>query len=164
MELWLPWIKIAALVMLPSALIWLAYRCMRLRKWRRIETIRVASIIAAAPFIVLSLFLLSVQGCEEDRALVDSPDGRHVARLMIWGSVPTGASLQVIERHSWSPRWHVVSSAASVGTQLDPIEPKVIWADNSHLVLDYPDSQEGAGFDCMSRKVGDIWLICKTHK
>jgi hypothetical protein len=164
MELWLPWMKIAAPAIFSFAVIWIAHRYKGLRQRRSTETIRVASIVVAAPLVALSLFLLSAQGCEEDRVLVGSPDGRHVARMMIWGSVPTGTSLQIIERHSWSPQWQVVSSAATVGTLLDPIEPKVIWIDNSHLLLDYPEASEGSGFDCTGRKVGDIWLICKTHK
>ncbi len=59
--------------------------------------------------------------------------------------------------------WYEVSVAGTVGTSLDPIEPKISWADNTRLVLDYPRLTEGSGFECKNRRVGDILVLCKTH-
>jgi len=118
----------------------------------------------ALPVWICSLFLLSVQGCEEDRGLIGSPDGRHVARLMIYGNVPTGSSLRVVERKSWRPWWQEVSGAGSIGTPLEPIEPRLTWSDNSHLLIDYPVPTEGSGFDCQSKQVRDILIVCRTHE
>ena len=59
--------------------------------------------------------------------------------------------------------WTEVSTAGSAGTPLDPIEPRISWTDDDHLVLDYPAETEGSGFNCNSRRVGDILLVCKTH-
>jgi hypothetical protein len=163
-EVSIQFIRIAVLVLTPLLLLWLSFgRKVRGPRWSRISA-RIISAISALPLIALGLFLLSARGCEEDRPLVGSPDGKQVARLMIWGSVPSGTSLEVIERRSWSPTWQVVSTAASIGTPLEPIHPEINWSDNDHLVLDYPESAEGTEFDCTSRKVGDIWLVCKTHK
>jgi hypothetical protein len=163
MEVMLPWIEIMGLALLPFVFLWAAFRLRRARDSKYGSLGRIASAIIALPIWLFSLFLLSVQGCEEDRRLVGSPDGKHVARLLIWGSVPTGTSLRVIERRSWSPIWHQVSSAGSGGTSLAPIEPRISWSDNSHLVLDYPEPTDGAGFDCHDERVGDILIVCRTH-
>ena len=163
MEIWLPWIEIAGLAILPLVVLRLAFKLKRAQHRWQIPTTRVVSVIVAIPIWLFSLLLLSAQGCEEDRRLTGSPDGKHVARLMIWGSVPTGTSLRVIERRSWSPEWQVVSEASSIGTPLDPIEPWLTWSDNSHLVIDYPTSTDGTGFDCKNEQIGHILVECKSH-
>ncbi|MGH9595759.1 MAG: hypothetical protein ACRD3K_03080, partial [Edaphobacter sp.] len=87
------------------------------------------------------------------------------ARL-IWGSVPSGSSIWVIERRSWSPFWKEVASGASIGTSLDPIEPKIHWADNFHLILDFPadtSHDNSYGHLCENKQVEDILVQCKTH-
>ena len=163
MEVWLPWLEGLIPLVLVVGAIWFVHRHQPRPALAKVATaIGLVAFIAAG--LIVSAFLLSAQGCEEDRALVGSPDGRHVARMMIWGSVPTGSSLRVIERRSWSPVWQEVSSAGSVGTPLEPIEPRILWSDNSHLVIDYPEATEGSGFTCESHRVGDILIVCKTHK
>jgi hypothetical protein len=162
MEVLLPWIEIVGLAIVPFMIFFIASRVLRAqRRWRVAGW--TVSVIAALPIWLFSLFLLSAQGCEEDRQLIGSPDGKHVARLMIWGSVPSGSQLRVIERRSWSPIWHEVSVAGSEGTPLDPIEPRISWSDNDHLVLDYPVPSDGSGFECSSKKVGDILIVCRVH-
>jgi hypothetical protein len=161
MEVWVPWLEIAAPILLAISLTWLGFRFLSGRV-RRI-VFPVASIAICCVTAGLSLFLLTAQGCEENRPLIGSPDGRHVARMMIWGSVPSGTSLRIIERRSWSPHWQVVSEAGTIGTLLDPIEPRLAWTDNRHLVIDYPVPGEGSGSDCINKKVGDILIVCKTH-
>ena len=163
MELWVPKLEIAGLALAPILLLWLVFRRIRFRPLVGVAA-RTTTMLATVLCLFFSLFLLSAQGCEEDRELIGSPDGRHVARMMIWGSVPTGSSLRIVERRSWSPFWRTVSRAGSVGTPLEPIEPKVIWLDNIHLLLDYPESVDGTGSDCTSRRVGDVELVCRTHE
>jgi hypothetical protein len=163
MELWLPWIETAVPIVVGIAALVFAVKVGFKEAWKRIVLVT-ASIGLLVVCLLVSFFLFGAQGCEEDRQLIGSPDGKHVARLMIWGSVPTGTSLRVIERKSWSPIWHVVSDAGSIGTPLEPIEPHIAWRDNSHLVIDYPVHTEGSGFDCVGRQVGDILIVCKTHQ
>lgn len=158
----MPWIEIIGLAIIPIALVWFAFRLERTR-WLT-TTARVVSVTSSIPILLLSLFLLTAQGCEENRNLIGSPDGKHVTRLMIWGSVPTGTSVRVIERRNWSPIWHVVSEGATIGTLLDPLEPRLSWADNSKLVIDYPAPSDSTSFLCENQKVGDILVECKTHK
>jgi hypothetical protein len=57
----------------------------------------------------------------------------------------------------------VVSRAASEREPLDPIEPQMVWIDNSQLVIDYPAPSDETSFDCVSKKVGDILITCRTH-
>ena len=161
MELWLPRILIAAPVFFAILFTWLGLRFLSGRSWR--VAVSLMSVAVWCLAVLLSLFLLTAQGCEEDRHLIGSPDGKHVARMMIWGSVPSGTSLRVIERRSWSPEWRVVSEAETIGTLLDPIEPRLTWTDNFHLVIDYPIPSEGTGFDCVNKKVGAILIVCRTH-
>ena len=162
MEVWLPWIE-GTLPLLFAALVILLAVLQRPRSAPMRALSSLSTVCTVALSLLASFFLLSAQSCEEDRALIGSPDGRHVARLMIYGNVPAGTSLRVIERRSWSPTWTEVSGAGSVGTPLDPIEPRITWADNYHLVLDYPVATDGSGFACMTRRVGDIFVVCKTH-
>jgi hypothetical protein len=168
MEVWLPWIEIFGLALLPSSFLWLAFRRKRAKQGWRVVTAQVTSVVAALPIWLFSLFLLTAQGCEEDQPLIGSPDGRHVARLMIWGSVPSGTSLRVIERRAWSPRWEEVAVAGYAATPIKPIQPKIVWSDNLHLVLDFPSRVSGddAGFAyrCENKYVGDVLVICKTHE
>ena len=164
MELWVPRLEIASLAMAPMLMLWLVFRRVKSNRPRVVMAARITSMLASVPFFLFSLFLLTAQGCEEDRELVGSPDGRHVARLMIWGSVPTGSNLRVIERRSWTPSWQTVSRAGSVGTPLEPIEPRIVWLNNTHLLLDYPEPVDGTGSDCRSRRVEDIELVCRTHE
>ena len=160
----MPWLKIVGLAILPVVLLLIVFRTKSAQPQWCIFTARYLSFLLAVPLWIFSLFLLSVQGCEEDRGLIGSPDGRHVARLMIYGNVPAGTSLRVIERKSWSPWWQEVSGAGSIGTPLEPIEPRLTWSDSLHLVIDYPVTTEGTGFDCESKQVGDILIVCRTHK
>ncbi|MGD0444917.1 MAG: hypothetical protein ABSA39_13370 [Edaphobacter sp.] len=164
MELWLPWIEILGLAVIPFILFWLTFRLKVTQRGRLVMTARVISVVISLPILLFSLFLLTAQGCEEDHGLIGSPDGKHVARLMVWGSVPTGTSVRVILRKSWSPLWQVVSDGATVGTSLDPLEPRLSWIDNSRLIIDYPAPSAGTGFRCDSQKVGDILIVCRTHK
>ena len=166
MELWLPWIEIVGLAVVPALLLYFAFRRrMTRRKWP-VLTARVIVATAALPAWFFSLFLLMGQGCASHEDLIVSPDGRHAARLMIWGDVPSGSSVWVIERRSWNPLWHEVASAASIGTPLDPIRPMIHWSDNVHLVLDFPANIPGDdsfGHLCENKQVGDILVQCKTH-
>ena len=163
MEVWWPWLKGLAPLLPAVIILWLAFRKAYKPLWLQ-EVSRLGSTLATFVLVLFSLFLLSAQGCEEDRALIGSPDGKHVARMLIWGSVPTGTSLRIIERKSWSPTWQTVSVAGSAGTPLEPIEPKVIWLSNHRLMLDYPEPISGfCGFECKSGTVGDIELICRVH-
>lgn len=166
MELWLPWIEIVGLAVVPVSLLYFAFRRrVHIRQWP-VRTARVVAVTAALPVWLFSLFLLTAQGCASHRELIVSPDGRHAARLMIWGSVPSGSSVWVIERRSWSPLWTEVASGASIGTPLDPIEPTISWDDNAHLILDFPASVPGDssyGHSCENKQVGDILVQCKTH-
>jgi hypothetical protein len=111
-------------------------------------------------------FLLTAQGCESHGVLIVSPDGRHAARMMIYGNVPGGTSVWVIARRSWSPLSEEVASGSSIGTLLDPIEPTIVWEDNSHLILDFPATDPGDSSYrhlCQNKQVGDILVVCKTH-
>jgi hypothetical protein len=164
MELWLPWIKIAGPIVVSIAIIWFTFRLKRPKNDWFITTSRSVGILSSLPLFGVSLFLLTAQGCEEDRRLVSSPDGKHVARLMIWGSVPSGTSVHVIERRSWSPTWQTVSEGTTIGTLIDPLEPQLSWRSNTELLIDYPATTEGTGFLCESRSLGDILISCKTHK
>ena len=164
MELWLPWVKTVGLPSIAVVLLWLAFRVQRAKGQWRVISARAVSVLGALLVLPYSLFLLTAQGCEEDRKLIGSPDGKHVARLMIWGSVPSGTTLRIVERKSWSPVWQEVSSAFTVGTLLDPIEPHITWDDNLHLVIDYPGQSEGSSFECSSKEVGNIQIVCRTHK
>ncbi len=163
MEVWWPWIRGVLPLMLAGFVVYVLSRNRSKR-----PLLKVLSSLASTSSILLAIigsaFLLSAQSCEEDRAPIGSPDGRHVVRLMIYGNVPAGTSLRVIERKSWSPIWREVSEAGSVGTSLEPIEPKLSWPDNDHLTIDYPESEEGTGFLCESKRMGAILIVCKTHK
>ncbi|MBB5342858.1 hypothetical protein HDF10_000808 [Edaphobacter lichenicola] len=121
----------------------------------------------AAPLIGLfSLFLLTAQGCESHGKLIVFPDGRHAARMMVYGNVPGGTSIWVITRRTWSPLWEEVASGFSIGTLLEPIEPTIVWTDNSHLNLDFPvgdPSDTSYSHVCQNKQVGDILIVCKTH-
>jgi hypothetical protein len=166
-ELWLPWIEIIGLAIAPVLLLYFAFRRkMHIRKGL-VMTARIVAVTAALPVWLFSLFLFTAQGCASHKDLIVSPDGRHAARLMIWGSVPSGSSVWVIERRNWSPMWKEVASGASIGTSLDPIEPTIRWADNVHLVLDFPANVPGDnsyGHECENRRIGDILVQCETHK
>lgn len=164
MELWLPWIKIVGLALIAVAVVSFPFTLKR--PWHQGFVIigRVMGLLGAVPILFFSFFLLTAQGCEEDRRLIGSPDGKHVARLMIWGSVPTGTSVHVIERQSWSPMWQTVSEGSTTGTSIDPLEPRLSWNGNAQLLIDYPVATEGTGFLCQSKSVGDILIVCKTHK
>jgi hypothetical protein len=167
LELWLPWIKIVGLAVVPVILIWIAFRFKGSQhRWPVLFTGRLFIGIAALPIWLFSLFLLSVQGCESHGGLVVSPDGRHAARMMVYGNVPGGTSVWVIARKSWSPLWEEVASGRSIGTLLDPIEPTMVWTDNSHLILDFPANDSGdSSYShlCQNKQVGDILVVCKTH-
>jgi hypothetical protein len=163
-ELWLPWIEILGLAIIAIVLLWLTRKLKGAQGRWLVITAHVVSVIISLPILLFSLFLLTAQGCEENRGLVGSPDGKHVVRLMIWGSVPTGTSVRVIARRSWSPLWKVVSEGSTVGTVLDPLEPRLSWQNNSTLIIDYPSPSDGTGFRCENQRVGDILIVCRTHR
>ena len=163
MEVWLPRLEVGLFVLLPAGLLIVAFRMSRTKHPKGTIAVRIVSLFAALPFWFLSLFLLVAQGYEEDRPIIASPDGRHIARLMIWGSIPSGTSLQVIERRSWSPTWRVISTAGSEGRPLDPIEPRITWLDNRRLLIDYPEPSDGSGSFCVSGPLGEVELVCTTH-
>jgi hypothetical protein len=166
LELWLPWIKIVGLAVVPLILIWVTFRFKSSQHRWPVFTARFFAGIAAIPIWLFSLFLLTAKGCESHGDLIVSPDGRHAARMMIYGNVPGGTSVWVIARRSWSPLSEEVASGSSIGTLLDPIEPTIVWEDNSHLILDFPATDPGDSSYrhlCQNKQVGDILVVCKTH-
>lgn len=163
MEVWLPWIRIIGAALVAIALLWLAFRRQKYRRGWAMLSVRVLSALGSLPVLLFSLFLLSAQSCASHGPLIGSPDGKHVARELIYGNVPAGSSIDVVERASWSPAWESVGGAASVGTPLEPIEPIVSWADDSHLILNFPNTEPGTGHGCIERRVGTVQIVCRTH-
>jgi hypothetical protein len=95
MEVWVPWIKIVGWAVVPFVFLWLAFRLKPTQHLRPVRAARIVSLLAALPIRSVSLFLLSAQSCEQDRPLIGSPDGKHVARMMMGKC----SGWHVVERH-----------------------------------------------------------------
>ena len=67
MELWVPKLEIAGLALAPILVLWLVFR--RIRFYRPLVGVaaRTTTMLATLLCLFFSLFLLSAQGCEDDR-------------------------------------------------------------------------------------------------
>ena len=163
MELSLPWLQIVAAAAAALFVVWLGFRLKVDERWNRI-VVRLAIAGVSLPFWLGSVFLLTAHGCEGHGPLIESPNGKYVARKLVYGSAIQDDFLTVIVRRSWSPIWHeAFTGNGGEDRQAYPNlpEPRVNWVDDSHLVIDYPS--EGVYLNTCNRVVGDILVECKSH-
>jgi hypothetical protein len=160
-ELWLAWLYVllAAAVLLGS-IRWL-WRTRPEGRTVRV-LVHVAGLLTTPVAFVVTLFLVLAQGCERHSPLIGSPDGKHVARVLInVGSAMDQDYSTVIMRRSWSPVWRDVYFGLGFYGEIGPIQPQVKWLDNSHLLIRRPESA-GYPLDCAA-KVQEIVITCEAH-
>ncbi len=105
MELWLPWFYITAACVLFVGSIWLFWRKKIEQKSAR-TAMRVVGLVTSPVLFLATTFLLLSMGCERHSQLIGSPDGEHVARILVTlGSAMDQDYSTVIVRRSWSPLW-----------------------------------------------------------
>jgi hypothetical protein len=163
MEVSLPWVEIAGFAIVPVILLAFVFGVRSAQLPESISRVRGWAVFAAVLLWSFSALLWMAHRYEQDGPLLGSPDGRHVARLIIWGEEAEGTSLRVIERRSGRPSWQVVSKASTIGMRVGPIEPRLRWVDDSHLVIDYPTPTQGTSFDCQNKQAAEIQIVCVTH-
>jgi hypothetical protein len=161
MELWVPWVKIAFIAITAFGSLWIFFRL----KWtdgRDRPIPRVAAGTLSLLLLIFAVYLAFVQGGHRNSKLMGSPDGAHVARIMITsGSIVDSDLSSVIVRRSGSLTWTRAYSGFGYFQENGPAEPYVRWLDNSHLIIDYQQSAN-VSTSCMS-KVEDIVIECRAH-
>jgi hypothetical protein len=127
--------------------------------------VRSLGLIAFIPACLVTLLLLLALGCERRSALIGSPDGKHVARVLVTlGSAMDVDYSTVIVRDSFSPMDHKAYFGPGAYNAKHAIEPQLKWIDNQHLLVSYYDDW-GADYpqECHTH-VDGIVVQCLGHK
>jgi len=162
MELWLPWLYITAAGPLFVGSIWLFWKKKMERKSAHL-VIQIVGRITSPVLFLATIFLLLGVGCERHSQLIGSPDGQHVARVLVTvGSAVDQDYSTVIVRRSWSPVWTKAYFGIGLFDGRGSIEPLVKWLDDTHLLIKYPETN-GYPLDCAT-KVGNIAITCQPHR
>ena len=161
MELWLPWIKLAAILLLALALLWNYFR-LKTAQDKKLTRIKLASGIVSISLLVWIAWLSFLQGGERNSGLIGSPDGTHVARIMITsGTIADSKYSSVIVRKSGSMTWtRAYYGFGYFEENVGPDTPHAHWKDNNHLVIDYQVGDEPS--NCQS-KVENIFIECRAN-
>ena len=161
MELWLPWIKLTVVALVAFGFLWNFFRL----KAPQGKAQSISKLVSG--FVSVSLFLLVawsafLQGGKRNSVLVGSPDGTHVARIMITsGTIADSKYSSVIVRKVWSPTWKRAYYGSGYFQEGGPAEPYVHWADHTHLVIDYQHSEVEPSL--CTNKVDNILVECRAH-
>lgn len=161
MELWVPWIKIALIALVAFGLMYIRYR-LTLTNDRKRSILRLAFGAGSISLFLFVAYLTFAQSGPRNSKLVGSPDGAHVARIMITsGTVVDSRFSSVIVRKSGSPAWQRAYYGFGYFQEGGPAEPYIHWADNSHLIIDYQQSKIEPSI-CVN-KVEDVAVECRVH-
>jgi len=153
MELWWSWSYVIFGGLLITGCIWL------IRLQNKNKTVRILSKSAGSLFLIpcflLTALFLFAQGCEKHTSLIGSPDGNHVARILVLESGPLDVAdgSTVIVRKSWYPIW----TNAYKGPAYSLDKPRVKWLNNSQLLIEYPDVEAS---ECV-QNVEKVEVICE---
>jgi hypothetical protein len=121
-----------------------------------------ASLGVSVLLVLMVAWLAFEQGGERYSGLIVSPDGTHVARIMITsGTIADSKYSSVIVRRVWSLNWRRAYYGFGYFQEGGPVEPYLHWADSKHLVVDYQQSSVDPS-SCPPR-VDDIVVECRAH-
>jgi hypothetical protein len=161
MELWFPWVKITLIALVGLGLFAASLRLSPTKgpKYSAVKFITGALCLSLFSFAV---YLAFMEMGPRNSELVESPDGKHVARIMITaGSVVDSKYSSVIVRKTRSPTWRRAYFGFGYFQEGGPVEPNLHWVDNSHLIIDYQQSKIEPSV-CVN-KVEDILIECRAH-
>jgi hypothetical protein len=160
MELWMPWIKLAVILLAAFALLWNFFRLKTVQGKKQV-IIKSVSVIISVSLFLLVAWSAFMQGGERNSGLFGSPDGNHVARIMITsGTIADSRYSSVIVRKSGSPTWRRAYYGFGYFQEGGPAMPYIHWADNTHLIIDYQVGDEPS--TCVN-KVENIFVECRAH-
>jgi hypothetical protein len=158
METWVPWIKIGFIALVALGLLW---GCSRLKLSNRRHFALAFGAALSISLLIFSAFLAFEQSGPRNSKWIPSPDGTHVARIMIPSGSPVDSGLSsVIVSRSRTSKWQRAWSGPGWMAGGGEGSPYLHWADNSHLIIDYHQTTEPA--TCKSN-VEDIIIECQAH-
>jgi hypothetical protein len=127
--------------------------------------VRSLGLIAFVPAFLVTLLLLLGLGCERRSALVKSPDGKHVARVLVnIGSAVDIDYATVIVRDRFSPIDHTAYFGPGDYDANQAVEPQLKWIDNQHLLVNYYDDWGASYPQQCHTYVDGIVVQCVSHK
>ncbi len=161
MEVWFPWIKITLIALLAFGFLRI---CVRLKaiKGRKSSILRLTCAAISLSGLVFVAYLALLQTGPRNSELFGSPDGTHVARIMITsGTIVDSDYSSVIVRRTESRKWIRAWSGDGWMQGGGEASPYLHWADDSHLVIDYHKTKTEP---TCSTKVDDIYVECHAHE
>jgi len=163
MELWPARLMIIAVFAMIVGCFWLMHFRKGFSRLGRV-VMCIAGWVVVLPCLLVSLFLISLSGCTDNSPLIGSPDGKHVARIMVNRGDATNVNYaRVIVRKSWSPIWTTAYSGEWHNVPEEYLKGKVQWLDDKRVLVFYPNHRYNDRYyrDDYEKQVGNVVVVCK---